>query len=152
MIAGKLQELGLQLPQPPKPLAAYIAGTRVNNLVLTAGQLPMINGELKYKGKVGSEISEADGKKAAELCVLNCLSIIKDVAGSLDSVKRIVKLTVYVNSAPGFTNQPEIANGASELIVKLFGENGKHVRSAVGVSELPRNASVEIEMIANVTD
>ncbi len=112
----------------------------------------MINGELKYKGKVGSEISEADGKKAAELCVLNCLSIIKDVAGSLDSVKRIVKLTVYVNSAPGFTNQPEIANGASELIVKLFGENGKHVRSAVGVSELPRNASVEIEMIANVTD
>ena len=152
MIAGKLQELGLQLPQPPQPLAAYIAGTRVNNLILTAGQLPMMNGELKYKGKVGSDISEADGKKAAELCVLNCLSIIKDVAGNLDSIRRIVKLTVYVNSAAGFTNQPEVANGASELIVKLFGEKGKHVRSAVGVSELPRNASVEIEMIANVTD
>jgi len=152
MIDSKLQELGLQLPQPPKPLAAYIPGVRVNNLVLTAGQLPMLNGELKYKGKIGSDLSEADGKKAAELSVLNCLSIVKSIAGNLDSVKRIVKLVVYVNSAPGFTNQPEVANGASELIEKLFGEKGRHVRSAVGVSELPRNAAVEIEMIVNVID
>lgn len=152
MIDSKLQELGLQLPQPPKPLAAYIPGVRVNNLVLTAGQLPMLNGELKYKGKIGSDLSEADGKKAAELCVLNCLSVVKSIAGNIDSIKRIVKLVVYVNSAPGFTNQPEVANGASELIEKLFGEKGKHVRSAVGVSELPRNAAVEIEMIANIID
>jgi enamine deaminase RidA (YjgF/YER057c/UK114 family) len=150
MVEEKLKELGIELPTPPKPLAAYIPGIKINNLIMTAGQLPMQNGELKYMGKAGSDVTEEDAKKAAELCVLNCLSIVKSVAGSLDSVEKIVKLTVFISSAPGFTNQPEVANGASELIEKIFGDKGKHVRSAVGVSELPRNACVEIEMIAAV--
>jgi enamine deaminase RidA (YjgF/YER057c/UK114 family) len=150
MIEKKLQELGIELPQAPKPLAAYVPGIRVNNLIMTAGQLPMQNGELKYKGKAGADVSEEDAKKAAELCVLNCLSIVKSIAGTLDAVDRIVKLTVFISSAPGFTNQPEVANGASELVEKVFGEKGKHVRSAVGVNELPRNACVEIEMIASI--
>jgi len=152
MIEKRIKELGFELPAAPKPLAAYIPGIRVNNLVITAGQIPLMNGELKYKGKIGTDITEAEGKKAAEICVLNCLSIVNSIAGTLDAVQRIVKLTVYVNSAPGFTNQPEVANGASELIEKIFGDKGKHVRSAVGVSELPRNAAVEIEMIANIAD
>jgi enamine deaminase RidA (YjgF/YER057c/UK114 family) len=152
MIEEKLKELGYELPEAPKPLAAYIPGIKINNLIYTSGQVALLNGQLKYKGKVGRDLSEEDGKKAAELCALNCLSIVKSLAGSLDNVQRIVKLTVFISSAEGFTNQPEVANGASELIEKIFGEKGKHVRSAVGVCELPRNSAVEIEMVANVTD
>jgi enamine deaminase RidA (YjgF/YER057c/UK114 family) len=150
MIEEKLKELGLELPRAPKPLAAYVPGVRINNLVFTSGQLPLLNGELKYKGKVGEDITEAEGKKAAELCALNCLSVLDMTVGGLDFIEKIVKITVFISSAPGFTNQPEVANGASELLEKVFGYKGKHARSAVGVSELPRNASVEIEVIASV--
>jgi enamine deaminase RidA (YjgF/YER057c/UK114 family) len=150
MVEQKLKELGLELPRAPKPLAAYVPGVRLNNLVFTSGQLPLENGQLRYAGKVGAEVSEEDAKKAAEICVLNCLSVVNDIAGSLDSVEKILKITVFISSAPGFTNQPEVANGASELLEKVFGYKGKHARSAVGVSELPRNASVEIEMIASI--
>jgi enamine deaminase RidA (YjgF/YER057c/UK114 family) len=150
MVEKKINELGFTLPLAAKPLAAYIPGVRVNNLVYTSGQVPLLNGEIKFKGKVGRDLSEEDGKRAAEICALNCLSIIKDIAGDLNLVKRIIKLTVFISSAEGFTNQPEVANGASELIEKIFGEKGKHVRSAVGVSELPRNSAVEIEMIAEI--
>lgn len=150
MIDEKIKQLGFSLPNAPKPLAAYIPGLHVDNLVYTAGQLPMIDGELKFKGKVGAEINDSDGSKAAEICALNCLSVVKSVVGDLDLVERIIKLTVFVNSADGFSNQPKIANGASELIVKIFGESGKHVRSAVGVNELPLNAPVEIEMIVKI--
>jgi enamine deaminase RidA (YjgF/YER057c/UK114 family) len=148
MIEKKLQELGIELPQAAKPLAAYVPGVKINNMVFTSGQLPLVNGELKYKGKAGAEVSEADAKKAAEICVINCLSVLKSLAGNLDNVEKIVKLTVFIASTPEFTNQPEVANGASELIEKIFGDKGKHARSAVGVSVLPRNASVEIELIA----
>ena len=110
----------------------------------------MVKGELKYKGKVGKNISEEEGQKAAEVCLMNCLSAVKSVVGSLDNIDRIIKLTVFVNSAEGFTSQPKVANGASELCVKIFGEAGKHVRSAVGVNELPLNAAVEVEMIAKI--
>lgn len=150
MIEEKIRQLGFNLPESPKPLAAYIPALQVDNLVFTAGQLPMINGELKFKGKVGAEINDLDGSKAAEISALNCLSVIKGVIGNLNLIERIIKLTVFVNSADGFSNQPKIANGASELIVKIFGESGKHVRSAVGVNELPLNAPVEIEMIVKI--
>lgn len=150
MIEEKLKELGLSLPEAPKPLAAYIPALQVNNLILTAGQLPLKNGELIFTGKVGKDLTQEDAVKAAELCGLNCLSVIKNLIGNLDNIERIVKLTVFVNSSEGFTAQPLVANGASELMGKLFGENGQHVRSAVGVNELPRNAAVEIEMIAKL--
>ncbi len=150
MIEEKIKELGFELPEAPKPLAAYIPALKVNDLIFTAGQLPSIKGELKYSGKLGKEISEEEGRKAAEISALNCLSVIKSVAGNLDNIEQIVKVTVFVNSADGFTSQPKVANGASELLGTIFGENGKHVRSAVGVNELPINAPVEIEMIVKL--
>jgi enamine deaminase RidA (YjgF/YER057c/UK114 family) len=117
---------------------------------MTSGQVPVVKGEMKYIGKVGKDLSEEDAQKAAQICALNCLAAIKSIVGSLDSVEEVVKLTVFVNSADGFTSQPKVANGASELVGKIFGENGLHVRSAVGVNELPLNAAVEIEMIVRV--
>jgi len=147
MIEDQIKILGLTLPTAPVPLAAYIPAVRTGNLVFTSGQLPMQDGVLKFKGKVGSEVSEQEAKHAAEIAVLNCLAVIKSIVGDLDSVERIVKVTVFVNSDPGFVNQPEVANGASELLVKIFGDKGKHARAAVGVNVLPRDASVEIEMI-----
>lgn len=150
MIEEKLKELGIELPVAPKPLASYIPVTKVGNLVFTAGQIPIKDGELMFKGKIEKGSGLEKGVKAAELCTINCLSVIKSVIGNLDAIKKIVKVTVFVNSADGFTDQPKIANGASDLLVKLFGENGKHVRSAVGVNELPIDASVEIEMIVEI--
>ena len=150
MIEEKILQLGYTIPESPKPLAAYIPSLVVNNLVMTAGQLPIVNGELKFIGKLGKDLTEEEGQKAAEICLLNCLSVIKSAAGNLDKLERILKLTVFVNSSDGFTAQPKVANGASELCVKIFGEEGKHVRSAVGVNELPLNAAVEIEMIAKL--
>jgi enamine deaminase RidA (YjgF/YER057c/UK114 family) len=150
MIEEKISQLGYSIPEAPKPLAAYIPSLVVNNLVMTAGQLPIVNGELKFKGKLGKDLTEEEGKNAAEICLLNCLSVIKSAIGNLDKLDHILKLTVFVNSSDGFTAQPKVANGASELCVKIFGEEGKHVRSAVGVNELPLNAAVEIEMIAKL--
>ncbi len=150
MIEEKIAELGYEVPDAPKPLAAYIPVTKVDNLVFTAGQLPMVNGKLIAEGKLGAEVSNELGSKAAEICALNCLSVIKSEIGSLENIEQIVKVTVFVNSANGFTSQPQIANGASEFLVNIFGDVGKHVRSAVGVNELPINAPVEIEMIVKV--
>ncbi len=150
MTEEKIKELGFELPEAPKPLAAYIPALIVGDLVFTAGQLPSVKGELKYKGKLGGSVTEEDGRRAAEISVLNCLSVIKGVIGDLDKIERVVKLTAFVNSSDGFTDQPKVANGGSELLGKIFGENGKHVRSAVGVNELPLNAAVEIEMIVKL--
>ncbi len=150
MIEEKLKEKGMEIPEAPKPLAAYIPVTKVGNLIFTAGQIPLKNGKLIYEGKVGKDLSVETAQKAAELCLLNGLSVIKSVTGSLESIKKIVKVTVFVNSADGFTEQAKVANGASELLVELFGEKGKHVRSAVGVNELPINSAVEIELIVEV--
>ena len=152
MIEDKIKELGLQLPEASKPLAAYVPAVKIDNLVFTSGQLPMVNGELKIKGKVGAQVSEENGIKAAEICALNCLAAVKSVSGSLDKIEQIVKLTAFVNGADFFIAQPKIANGASELLVKIFGDKGKHARSAVGVSELPLDAPVEIEMIVKLKD
>lgn len=150
MIEEKIKELGLELPEVAKPLAAYIPAKMIGNLIMTSGQVPVIKGEMKFAGKIGKELSIEDGKKAAQICALNCLAAIKGITGSLDSVAEVVKLTVFVNSSEGFTDQPKVANGASELMVNIFGDAGKHVRSAVGVTELPLNAAVEIEMIVRV--
>ncbi|MGD1008207.1 MAG: RidA family protein [Ignavibacteriaceae bacterium] len=150
MVEDKIKELGLQLPEAPKPLAAYVSAVKVDNLVFTSGQLPIENGVLKIKGKIGSQLNEEEGIKAAEICTLNCLSVIKGVIGSLDKIEQVVKLTAFVNCADYFTSQPKIANGASELLVKIFGDKGKHARSAIGVSELPLDAPVEIEMLVKV--
>ncbi len=149
-IEKKLEELGYTLSTPPKPLAAYVPVVKSGNLIFTAGQVPLIEGQLKYVGKVPTTISEDEAIKAAEICALNCLSVIKSEIGDLDKLKRIVKVTVFVNSTDDYSKQPVIANGASEFFVKVFGDAGKHARSAVGVSSLPLNAPVEVEVIAEI--
>ncbi len=151
MIEDKLNQMGITFPEAAKPLAAYIPAIKIGNLIMTSGQVPITAGSIKYLGKVGKNITEEQGMEAAKLCAINCLSAVKSIIGSLDKVKRIVKLTVFVNSTDGFTAQPKVANGASEFIVDLFGDAGKHVRSAVGVSELPLNSAVEVEMIVEIS-
>jgi len=150
MIEEKIKELGIELPEVAKPLAAYIPAKQVGNLVMTSGQVPLVKGVINYAGKVGSDLTEEEGQKASQICALNCLAAIKGVIGNLDKIVEVVKLTVFVASAETFTSQPKVANGASELIGKIFGESGEHVRSAVGVTSLPLNASVEIEMTVRV--
>ena len=152
MIEEKLKEMGIEIPEAPKPLAAYIPAIKVGNLAFTAGQLPLKNGKLVVEGKLGRNLSLEEGVKAAEQSAVNCLSVLKSVCGNLDNIEQIVKLTVFVNSTDDFTAQPAVANGASELMVKIFGEAGKHARSAVGVSQLPLNAPVEVEVIAKLKD
>lgn len=150
MFEVKLKEMGITIPEAPKPLAAYVPAVKEGNLVFTSGQLPMSEGQLKYKGKLGKDISEEDAKAAAKLCAINCLSVVKSVIGSLDNIERILKVVAFVNSAEDFTAQPAIANGASEFFVEVFGDAGKHSRSAVGVSQLPLGAPVEVEIIVKV--
>lgn len=150
MIEDKIKQLGFEVPEIAKPLAAYIPAKQVGNLVMTSGQVPLVKGVINYSGKVGKDLTEEEGQKAAEICALNCLAAIKGIIGNLDKIVEVVKLTVFVASSENFTAQPKVANGASELIGKIFGDSGKHVRSAVGVTALPLNASVEIEMIVRV--
>ena len=146
----KLNQLGLNLPDAPKPVAAYIPAKQTGNLVFTAGQLPMVNGELISKGLLGQDVEIDEAKKAARICTLNALAAIKGVIGDLDRIKQIVRVVGYVGSVPTFTQQPAVVNGASELLLEIFGENGKHARSAVGMAVLPLNASVEIELTVEI--
>jgi enamine deaminase RidA (YjgF/YER057c/UK114 family) len=150
MYEAKLKEMGIELELPPKPLAAYVPAVKVGDYVFTSGQIPMENGELKYAGKVGKDVSVEEAQAAAKLCALNALKAVKSVAGTIDKIEQIVKLTVFVNSPEGFTDQPKVANGASEFMQEVFGEAGKHSRAAVGVNELPINSAVEIEMIVKL--
>jgi len=150
MFEAKLKEMGITLPETPKPLAAYVPAVQIDKYIYTSGQIPLASGELKFKGKLGAEISESQGYEAAKMCAINCLSAIKGLAGSLDNIERIVKVVGFVNSAPGFNQQPKIINGASEFIGEVFGEAGRHARSAVGVNELPIDAAVEVEMIVKL--
>lgn len=149
---AKLQELGITLAEAPKPVAAYVPFVRSGDLVFTSGQICMQNGQLKYKGKIGAELSKEEGYEAAKLCAINTLSVLKAAVGSLDKVAQIVKVTVFVNSAPGFSAQPAVANGASELYQAVFGDAGVHARSAVGAPELPLDTAVEVEVIARVAE
>jgi enamine deaminase RidA (YjgF/YER057c/UK114 family) len=145
-----IQELGLKIPDAPKPVAAYIPAKQTGKLVFTAGQLPLVNGELISKGLLGQDVEIDEANKAARICTLNALAAIKGVIGDLDRIKQIVRVVGYVASVPTFTQQPAVVNGASELLLEIFGENGKHARSAVGMAVLPLNASVEIELTVEV--
>ena len=149
-IEERLIELGIEIPAAPKPVAAYIPAKKSGNLVFTAGQLPMVNGELVLKGLLGQDVEIEDANKAARICALNALAAIKGVIGDLDQIKQVVRVVGYVASIPTFTQQPAVVNGASELLVEIFGEAGKHARSAVGMAVLPLNASVEIELTVEV--
>jgi enamine deaminase RidA (YjgF/YER057c/UK114 family) len=149
-VETRLIELGIEIPDAPKPVAAYIPAKRVGNLVFTAGQLPMVNGELISTGLLGQDVEIEEANKAARICALNALAAIKGVIGDLDQIKQIVRVVGYVASVSTFTQQPAIVNGASELLVEIFGEAGKHARSAVGMAVLPLNASVEIELTVEV--
>jgi enamine deaminase RidA (YjgF/YER057c/UK114 family) len=149
-VEQKLTQLGLVLPETPKPVAAYIPAKQAGNLVFTAGQLPMVNGELISKGLLGQDVEIDEANKAAQICTLNALAAIKGVVGDLDRIKQIVRVVGYVASVPTFTQQPSVVNGASELLLEIFGENGKHARSAVGMAVLPLNASVEIELTVEI--
>ena len=146
----RMIQLGIEIPDAPKPVAAYIPAKRVGNLVFTAGQLPMVNGELISNGLLGQDVEIEEANKAARICALNALAAIKGVIGDLDQIKQIVRVVGYVASVPTFTQQPAVVNGASELLLEIFGENGKHARSAVGMAVLPLNASVEIELTIEV--
>jgi len=150
MYEEKLADMGIKIQAPPAPLAAYVPSLKIDNFVFTSGQIPMENGKLKYAGKVGIDLSLEDAQKAAKMCAINCLNAVKAVAGNLDNIEQIVKVTAFVNSPAGFTEQPKVANGASEFLQQIFGEAGKHTRAAVGVNELPINAAVEIEMIVKL--
>ena len=147
---ARFKELGLKLPALPPALGAYIPAVRSGNLVFCSGQGTYKDGSLRYLGKVGAGISLEDGYQAARLAGLNCLAEICSLTGSLDRIKRIVKLTGFVNSAPDFHDQPKVVNGASELMLQIFGEEGKHARSAIGTSNLPGNIAVEVEMVVEV--
>ena len=146
----KLKELGILLPEPAKPVAAYIPAKQTGKLIFTAGQLPMVQGELISKGLLGQDVEIEEANKAARICTLNALAAIKGVIGDLDRIKQIVRVVGYVASVPTFTQQPAVVNGASELLLEIFGENGKHARSAVGMAVLPLNASVEIELTVEI--
>lgn len=146
---ARLAELGIELPAVVKPLAAYVPAVRTGNLVYTAGQLPMQDGKLAGAGKVGAEVSPEDGKELARLCALNALAAVDSLVG-IDAVTQVVKVVGFVASAPGFSGQPGVVNGASELLAEVFGDRGAHARSAVGVAELPLDAPVEVELVVEV--
>jgi enamine deaminase RidA (YjgF/YER057c/UK114 family) len=149
-VEGRIAALGHELPTVAAPLAAYVPALRSGNLIFTSGQLPTRNGELLYTGIVGRDVTPEDAKLAAEICALNAIAAVKSVVGNLDNVRRVVKIVGFVASDPSFTAQPGVINGASELLLAVFGDAGKHARSAVGVAALPINAPVEVELIVEV--
>ncbi len=149
-IEKKLAALGLELPQQPVPVGNYLPAARVGNLVFTSGQTARINGVRRYVGVVGQEVSQADAYLSARDATLNCLACVKQAVGSLDRVQRVVKVMGFVNAGREFDHQPAAINGASDLLEQLFGETGRHARSAIGLSSLPSNVSVEIELIVEV--
>jgi len=147
---ARIQALGLELPPAPAPLASYVPAVRTGNLVFLAGQGPILGGKPTVTGKVGADLTEQEGYRVARATILNSLAALRAEIGSLDRVRRIVKLVGWVNSAPGFTRQPWVINGASDLLVEIFGDAGKHARSAVAANELPLNIPVEIELVVEV--
>lgn len=147
---AKIRELGITLPEVAKPAGAYVPAVQSGNLVFTAGQIPLVEEKLVATGKVGKEISVEQAKDIARICALNAVAAIKGVVGDLDRVKKVVKVVGFVASTPDFTQQPQVINGASELLEQIFGENGIHARSAVGVAVLPLDAPVEVELIVEI--
>ena len=148
-VSARLAQLGIELPQLAKPLAAYVPAARSGNLVYTAGQLPMQAGKLARTGKVGTDVTPEEGKALARICTLNALAAVDSLVG-IDAVTQVVKVVGFVASAAGFNGQPGVINGASDLLAEVFGDRGAHARSAVGVSELPLDAPVEVELVVEV--
>jgi enamine deaminase RidA (YjgF/YER057c/UK114 family) len=148
-VSARLAQLGIELPQVAKPLAAYVPAARSGNLVYTAGQLPMQAGKLARTGKVGTDVTPEEGKALARICTLNALAAVDSLVG-IDAVTQVVKVVGFVASAAGFNGQPGVINGASDLLAEVFGDRGAHARSAVGVSELPLDAPVEVELVVEV--
>jgi enamine deaminase RidA (YjgF/YER057c/UK114 family) len=151
-VEDRLAELGLTLPDVVAPLAAYVPALRSGSYVFTSGQLPMVDGKLPLTGKVGAEVTAEDAKELARTCALNGLAAVKSVIGDLDRIKRVVKVTGFVASAPDFTGQPGVINGASELLGEVLGPKGVHARSAVGVAVLPLDSPVEVDFQVELTD
>lgn len=149
--AERLRELGYDLPEVPAPAGSYLPAVRSGNLVFTAGQLPLEDGTLRTTGKVGDAVSPEEAAEAARLCALNALAAVASESGGLDGIRRVVKVTGFVASAPGFNAQPQVLNGASDFIGEVFGDAGLHARSAVGVTELPLDSPVEVEIIVEVS-
>jgi enamine deaminase RidA (YjgF/YER057c/UK114 family) len=150
-VEQELERMGFSLPTP-KPVAAYIPAVRTGDLVFTAGQGPTVDGVPKFTGKLGRELTEEQGYQAAQLCVVNCLACVKSLIGDLDKVEQVIKLLGFVACVDGFTRQPWVINGASELLIKLFGDRGKHARSAIGTNQLPLDIPVEVEIVVRVRD
>ncbi len=148
---GRLSALGLALPSVAPPLAAYVPAVRTGDYVYTSGQLPLVDGKLLATGKVGGQIPVAEASALARICALNALAAVASVAGSLSAIRRIVKVTGFVASTPDFTQQAQVVNGASELLLEIFGEAGRHARSAVGMAVLPLDSPVEVELIAEIS-
>ena len=149
-VEDRLKSLGMVLPEVPAPLAAYVPAKKIGQVIFTAGQLPLLKGELICKGLLGQDVDVEQAYQAARICTLNALAAIKGVVKDLDQLVQVVRVVGYVASTSTFTQQPAIVNGASELLLEIFGEVGKHARSAVGVASLPLNASVEIELTVEV--
>jgi enamine deaminase RidA (YjgF/YER057c/UK114 family) len=149
-IEKKMRGLGLEIPEVPKPVASYVPAVRSGNYVYTSGQVPFVKGELMHRGKLGGDLTIEQGYECARVTALNCLAAVKSVIDDLDRVKQIVRVTGFINSAPGFTDQPKVLNGASDLLVEIFGERGKHSRLALGTSELPLGAPLEIDMVVEI--
>jgi enamine deaminase RidA (YjgF/YER057c/UK114 family) len=150
MIDEKLALLGITLPTPPKPAGSYIPAVKTGNLIFISGQIPMQDGRVQFKGQVPTTISVEEAQKAARLCIINVLAQLKVELGTLDKISKIVRVSGFVNSTPEFFEQPKIINSASDLLFEIFGEKGKHARIAVGVSSLPLNSAVEIDLIAEI--
>lgn len=146
----RLRALGLELPDVPAPAGSYVPAVRTGNLIFTAGQVPFEDGQLSHTGKVGEDVSIEEAQEAARVCALNAIAAAASEAGGLDDIRRVLRLTGYVASASGFNRQPEVVNGASDVIGEIFGEAGLHARSAVGVAELPLGAPVEVELVVEV--
>ncbi|HKU50498.1 MAG TPA: RidA family protein [Nitrososphaera sp.] len=149
-IDNTLSSLGISLPLPPAAAGSYVHVVVTGKLAFVSGQIPLSAGEVKFRGKVGKDISVADGQDAAKLCVINALAQLKASLGSLDSISRIVKVTGFVNCEPTFTEHPKVINGASDLLVKVFGDSGRHARAALGMSSLPLDSAVEVELVAEL--
>jgi enamine deaminase RidA (YjgF/YER057c/UK114 family) len=149
-IESKLKTLGIALPEPPAPVGSYVPSVRTGNLLFLSGMIPFRQGKLVFEGKVGRELSVEEGQEAARLSLLNALAVVRHSLGSLDHVKRIVRLSGHVASAPGFYQQPLVLNGASDLLVQIFEERGYHSRLALGASELPLNAPIELDLIIEI--
>jgi len=144
-VRSKLAELGLTLPVAAKPVAAYVPAIRTGNLVFTAGQLPLVDGKIIATGKVGGEVTPEQAKELAQICALNALAAVETVA-KVDDIVKVIRVVGYVNGVAGFINPPVVVNGASELLLSIWGEAGKHARSAIGVADLPLDSPVEIEV------